>query len=108
MRCAVELSDIHHVVLVFQNCSLVVVDIEVVRRAENRHYAREASRPSLSIHAISCILRFVSADDGEQVVLFKEAACGWIREEVRAAADMVVREEFLRLLLAKLFEGIGP
>jgi hypothetical protein len=107
-RKLTELPDVHDIVLVLQNSSLVVVHIQVVRCAEDGHHTREASRPSLPVHAVSSILGFVRANDREQVVLFEEGASGRIREKVRAASDVVVDEEVICLLLSKLLERVSP
>lgn len=77
-----KLPDVHDVVLVLQNGSLVVVHIEIIGRTEDGHDARETSRPSLPVHAVSSVLGFVGTNDREQVVLLKEGACGGIREKV--------------------------
>ena len=75
MRRTVELADIHHVVLIFEHSSFVVVNIEVVGGAEDGHNAREARCPCLPIHSITGVLGFVGADDGEEIVLLQEGAC---------------------------------
>ena len=75
MRGTVKLTNVHDIVLIFQDCSLIVVDIEVVGRTEDRHDTRETSRSSLTIHSIASVLRFVSPNDGEEIVLFQEGAC---------------------------------
>lgn len=103
-----ELSNVHDIVLVLQNRSLVVIHVEVIRCAEDGHHTRETSRPRLPVHSVTGILGFVGTNDGEQVVLFEEGAGGGIREEVRASTNVVVYEEIIRLLLSKLFEWIGP
>lgn len=108
MRGAVELSNIHNIVLVFQNCRFVVVNIEIVGSGEDGHDAGEAGRSSFSVHSISSVLGFVSSNDGEQVVLLEECAGGRVREKERATADVVMQEEITRLFLAKVLEGIGP
>jgi hypothetical protein len=53
-------------------------------------------------------LSLVSTNDGKQVILLKETACRWIGEEVRAAANMIVNEELLRLFLSEFFQRISP
>ena len=63
MRCAIELSDIHHVILVLEHCGFVVVDIEVVRCAEDGHNTRESCCSCLPIHTISSVLCFMGSDD---------------------------------------------
>lgn len=78
MRCAVELPDIHHVVLILEDCSFIVVDVKVVGCAEDGHDTWEACRPRLSVHPVTCILSLVRADDGQQVVLLQEGACGGV------------------------------
>jgi hypothetical protein len=103
-----ELPDVHYVVLVLQDGGLVVVHVQVVRRAEDGHDTGEARGPRLPVHAVSGILGFVRANNGEQVVLLEEGACGGIREEVRAPSDVVVDEEIVRLLLSKFFERVSP
>ena len=108
VRCAVELSDVHDIVLVFEHGSLVVVHVQVVRGGEDRHHRREASRPSLSVHTVSCILCLVRSNDREQVVLLQERASSRIAEEVRASSHMVVHEILLRLLLSEFFKRVGP
>lgn len=63
MRRAVELSDIHNIVLVFQDSGLVVVDVEIVGRAEDGHDAWEACGAGFSVHAVPGILSFVCTND---------------------------------------------
>ena len=108
MRCAVELSNVHHIILVLQHCSLVVVDIEVVGCAKDGHDAGEAGSPRLSVHAISGILRFVGSNDGEEIVLLEEVAGGWVGEEVGASSDVIVNVELASLLLSEFFQWISP
>ena len=76
MRCAVELADVHNVVLILEYRCLVVVHVEVVWRTEDGHDTGEASRPCFPIHSVPSVLRFVRTDDRKQVVLFEESACG--------------------------------
>ena len=82
MGCAVELPDVHDVVLVLENGSLIVVHVEVVRRTEDGHDTGETSGSCFPIHSVSSILRFVRTNDRKQVVLFEEGARGGVREEV--------------------------
>lgn len=53
MRRAVELADVHHVVLVLENGRLVVVNVEVVGRREDGDQRREARVLRLLVHAVS-------------------------------------------------------
>ena len=64
MWCAVELANIHYVVLILQDRSLVVVYVEVIGCAEDGHHTREACRPCLSVHSVASILSFVGSDHG--------------------------------------------
>ena len=93
MRCTVELPNVHDVVFVFEHCGFVVVDIEIVGGAEDCHDTGKACRPRLTIHAVPGILRFVRANDGQQVISFEKGACGRIGEEVGTASNMVVHKE---------------
>lgn len=52
MRRAVELSDVHHILLVLENGSLVVVDIKIVGCTEDSHDGWETGRLGLAIHAV--------------------------------------------------------
>ena len=103
MWCAVELSDVHDIVLVLQDRSLIVVHVEVVRGGEDGHHTRKACRPCLAVHSIASILSFMGPDDGEKVVLFEEVAGGRIRKEVGAASNVVMHVELASLLLAEFF-----
>lgn len=67
-----ELSDVHNVVLVLQDSSLVVVHIEVVWCTEDGHDTRETRRPGLPVHSVPGILGFVRTDDRQKVILFEE------------------------------------
>ena len=58
-----KLTNVHDVVLVFQNGSLVVVDIQVVWSTEDCHDTREAGGPGLAVHAVSGVLSFVCANN---------------------------------------------
>ena len=53
MRCAVELPDVHDVVLILEHGSLVVVDIEIVGGTEDGHDGGESSRLCLAVHSVS-------------------------------------------------------
>ena len=63
MRRAVELSDVHNIVLIFKDGRLVIIDIQVVRSGEDGHDTWESGGASLAIHSISSILSFVSTND---------------------------------------------
>lgn len=53
MGGTIKLANIHHVAFVFENGSLVVVNVEVVWCRKDRHDRRETSRLGLTIHAVS-------------------------------------------------------
>lgn len=53
MRSAIELSDIHDVVLILEYGSLVVVHVKVVGSAKDSHDGGEAGRLGFAIHSIS-------------------------------------------------------
>ena len=108
MRRAIELSNVHDIILIFEHRSFVVVDIQVVGSAEYCHDTGEARCSGLPIHAIPSILCFMGADDRKKIVLFEECTRSWVREEVGAPSDVVVDEVFASLFLAKLFEWVGP
>lgn len=108
MRRAVELSNIHHVILVLEHRCFVIVDIEVIGRAEDGHHTGESCRPGLAIHPITCILSLVCSNNREQIILLQEGTCRWIREEVGTAPNVVVDEILSCLLLAKLFQRVSP
>lgn len=82
MRRAVELPDVHNVVLILKHRSLVVVYVEVVGRTEDGHDTGETGGPCFPIHSVTSILSLVRTNDREQVVLFEEGARGGVREEV--------------------------
>ena len=82
MWCRVELPDVEDIALVLQDSGFVVVDIEVVRGAEDGHDAGEAGSSGLAVHAITSILSFVGSDDREEVVLFEEVTGSRVGEEV--------------------------
>lgn len=63
MGGAIELSDVHNIVLIFENSGLVVVDIEVIWCTKDGHDAGETSCPSLPIHSVTGVLGLVCADD---------------------------------------------
>ena len=46
------MANIHHVVLTFENGSLVIVNVEIVWRRENRHDRGEAGFLDLAIHPV--------------------------------------------------------
>lgn len=62
---AVELSDIHDVVLIFEHCCFIVVDIKIVWRREDGHDTWESSSTGFSIHSVSSILCFMRSDYGQ-------------------------------------------
>jgi hypothetical protein len=73
-----ELTNVHDIVLVLENSSLVVVDVQVVGCTEDGHDAREPSSPGLAVHAVSSILSLMCANDREQVILLQEGTCGGV------------------------------
>lgn len=44
----------------------------------------------------------------QQVVLLQEGTCCIVREEVGTTSHIVVCEELIALLIAKVLKGIGP
>lgn len=48
----VELTDVEHVALVFQDGGLVVIDIKVIRSGEEGHDGGEARGSSLPVHPV--------------------------------------------------------
>ena len=108
MRCAIELPNVHDVVLVLENGSLVVVDVEVVWSTKDSHDAGEAGGPRLPVHAVTGVLRLMSSNDGKKVVLFEKCAGGRVREEVGATADVVVNVELRGLFLPEFLEWVSP
>lgn len=73
-----ELPDIHDIVFVLENSSLVVINIKVVWRTEDGHNTGEPSRPGLPVHSVARILGLVGTNDGQEVVLFEERAGGGV------------------------------
>ena len=71
---AIELSDVHNIVLILQHCCFVVIDVKVVRCRENGHNAGKSGSSSLSVHTVASILSFVGSDNREQIVLLQERA----------------------------------
>ena len=57
VRRAVELADVHHVVLVLEDGSLVVVHVQVVGRREYGDQRREARVLRLLVHAVAACAR---------------------------------------------------
>lgn len=102
------MANVHNVVLVLQDCSLVVVDIQVVGGTEDGHDTGEASGSRLAVHAVTGVLSFMGTNDGQQIVLLQESACCRVRKEVRTASDVVVHKVLLRLLLSKVLERVCP
>jgi hypothetical protein len=77
-KALTELTNVHDIVLVLENGSLVVVDVQVVGCTEDGHDTRESSSPGLAVHAVSSVLSFVCADDGKQVILLQEGTCSGV------------------------------
>lgn len=69
MGSAVELSDIHDIVLVLQDGGFIVVDIEVIGGGKDCHNTWETCSSSFAVHSIPGILSFMGPDDGEEIVL---------------------------------------
>lgn len=108
MRGTVELANIHNVVFVFENGRFVVVHVQVVGCRENGDEAGETGRLTLAVHTVAGVLRLVRADDGQQVVFLQEVAARVITVEIGASSDRVVGEVFGVLLVAEVFERVGP
>lgn len=90
MRCAVELPNVHDVVLILEDCRFVIVNIKVVWGAEDGHHAGKTRCPRLPIHSVTCILSFMGSDDREKIVFLKKGACGWVGEEIGAASNVIM------------------
>ena len=52
VRRAVELPNIHHIILVLEYSGLVIVHVQIIRSAENRYQRRKAGCLTFSIHPI--------------------------------------------------------
>lgn len=108
MGSAVELSYVHDIVFILQNCCFVVINVKIIRCAEDSHNARETSRPRFAVHPVTSVLGFVSANYRKKIVLLeKMTRCG-VRKEEGATTNVVVNEELRSLLLTKLFERVSP
>ena len=46
------MANIHHVALIFENRSFIVVNVEIVRRRKDRHDRRKAGRLGLVVHPV--------------------------------------------------------
>jgi hypothetical protein len=129
----VELPDAEHVRLVLDHRRLVVIDVQIIRRREQSHDARETSlatlrymrylsiipaptstlfsqedgreRRKVDIHSI---LGFVCADDREQTIAVKKLAHGFIRVEVGAAPHVVVHKVLRTPFLSKVLDRVRP
>ena len=77
MRGAIKLSNIHHVVLVLQDGSLVVVDVKVIRSAEDGHHTGKASRPCFAVHSVAGVLSLMGPDNGQEVILLQKCASAY-------------------------------
>jgi hypothetical protein len=102
------LSDVHDVVLILQNSSLIVIHIQVVGGAEYGHNTRESCSPSFAVHTISGILGFVGTNNRQEIVLLKERARCRVREKIRAPSHVIVNKEVISLLLAEFLQRISP
>jgi hypothetical protein len=104
VRSAVELANVHDVVLVLEDRSLVVVDVEVVGSREDGHDRGESSRLGLAVHPVTArgggrsdvssglrrrvgarnvpsILSLVRTNNGQQTVPLEELAGGGVAAE---------------------------
>ena len=75
---AVELPYVHHIVLVLQHSSFVIIYIKIIGCGEYCDERWKACRLAFSVHTVSGVLRLVGADDGEQIVVLQEFAAGCI------------------------------
>ena len=80
---AIELPYVHHIVLVLQHSSFVIIYIKIIGCGEYCDERWKASRLAFSVHTVSGVLRLVGADDGEQIVVLQELAAGCIAVVVR-------------------------
>jgi hypothetical protein len=106
VRHAVELPDVHHVVLVAQDGSLVVVGIKIVGGREEGDHAREALG-TLAVHLVARVLGLVRADEREEIVPVEELDHGTVTVHIRAAAHFVVLEEIFHIG-TKVFHRVSP
>lgn len=108
MGAAIELPYVHHIVLVLQHSSFVIIYIKIIGCGEYCDERWKASRLAFSVHTVSGVLRLVGADDREQIVVLQKLAAGCIAVEIRATPDGIVSEVFIGLLGSKIFAGVRP
>ena len=63
MGSAIELADVEHVRLVFEDRGFVIVYVKVVWRGKERHDGWETGCACLAVHPVPRILRFVRTND---------------------------------------------
>ena len=63
MGTAVELADVHHIVLVLEHGSLVIVHIEIVGSREDGDERREPRGLAFSVHSVARVLCLVCSDN---------------------------------------------
>jgi len=90
---AIELSDVHNVILILQHRGFVVIDVQIIWSREDGHDGRKLCCSSLAVHAIArykpkatkdlpSILRFVCSYYRQEIISFKELTGSVIAEIV--------------------------
>lgn len=108
MGSPTELANVHHVILILQHRCFVIIDVQIVRSTEDGHDARKSSCPRLSIHSIAGILRLMSSNYGEKIILLKKGTGSGVGEEIRASSDVIMNEVFGCLFLTKILQRVSP
>ena len=65
-------------VLVFDHCTPVMVYIQIVRSTEYRDHRRKLLLQRLTMHGVSRILCFMSAEYTQKLVALQELACSLV------------------------------
>ena len=100
---AIELPYVHHIVLVLQHSSFVIIYIKIIGCGEYCDERWKASRLAFSVHTVSGVLRLVGADDREQIVVLQKLAAGCI-----AVNEKVFFEGHTTLVTLALKNGQKP
>ena len=62
MRGAIELTNIHNVILVLENGSFVVINVEIIGSGKDCHDRRESSRFCFTVHSVSVVVHIMSTE----------------------------------------------
>ena len=98
------IPDSYILILVLDQSAAVVVYVQIVRRAEDGDDRRELLSRGLAVHRVSCVLRFMTTKNPQELIALEELARSLVsvdpRALVRIACSRDIRMRAIREVVA--------